>query len=153
MPHEFTMSFPLRASLGDGLISAPAGSKAPRSLFDASTLKFKSCAFKKLSLGFAPLCSRCHPPQSRRLLSHLVCWLGPLRVRLPPQSMYGHQIHLPRTLLPTHRFPVLKPLMIPRHLGNNLAWHFTSVTTYPLYSCTHKYFLTVLQPGWLLHQS
>lgn len=81
------------------------------------------------------------PPQSRFFLPHLLCWLGLFGV-LPPQSMYGLQIHLPRPRLPTHHFPVQKSLMIPHHLEDNLAWHFKSVSTYLLCSYTHEYFLT-----------
>lgn len=40
---------------------------------------------------------------------------------LSPQSVRGHQIHVPRTLLLTRRFPAGKALMIPRRLEGNLV--------------------------------
>ena len=103
--------------------------QAPRQLSLSMLSNSNLILCLKKSLRFAPLFPLRHPPQSRLFLTHLVCCLGPLDALLPPQSMYRHQILLPRTLLPAHHFPALKSLMIPQHLKDNSAWHLESVTT------------------------
>jgi hypothetical protein len=103
-----------------------------------------------MSFGFAPLFPTAILP-SRLFCPHLL--MGFLGV-LPPQSMYGHQIPLPRTPLLTHHFPVLKSLMIPHHLEGNLVWHFKSAgRKLPLgFLYTQVLPNSTSYPGFLLHQ-
>ena len=57
--------------------------------------------------------------------------------------MYGHRSHLPRTLLLAHHFPVLKSLMIPHRLEDNLVWHLKLVATCLFYCHIYRCCLTL----------
>lgn len=125
------------------------GSKVRHLTLDISSFKSQSWAVKKKKaskkqnktkacwLDFSLFCSLPHSPESPALT------YAPGLGLLPPQSMHGHQIHLPRTLLLTRHFPAGKSLMIPHHLESNfVSWHLQSDTAYLLDSCMHKFFLT-----------